>query len=123
DLTHFRRRREPLALQPGEDKPVDLAAAPGAVPYLWDGYASRKRHECPVPLVSRSLRDPLAQQFLLRRGQPLVREGRRHPPALIRSEDPSNQLTLLGTAGNERAASDRLLSQVEPQIRHPLSAV
>ncbi len=83
-LVGFRRRRELLAFQSGQDEVVDAVPWPGGVVHLGQG-RPLGRHERPVPVIawpSGPCPEPLRELRPLLVGQRSVGLGRRH--ALIR---------------------------------------
>ena len=70
----------------------------------------------PMPLIFRTLRDPLFEDLLLPHREFFVRLRRRHQLVLVRRENAFHEFARLGFPRHERFALQRLLADVEPQL-------
>ena len=112
----FRRRRQTLFLQLGENEAIDAVANPTGVLYLRKRRALR-RDEGPVGLIVGAGGNPAAQRVLLAGGQGFAGPPRRHPLARVVAEDALDERTLVGMTGNNGLRLERRLALVEAQSR------
>ena len=114
------RRLASLLLQPGQDEGVQRLAHPRGISYFRHRRILR-RHERPVLLVLRTLRDPSLHRLDLRRRQPLVRFRRRHQFVFMRTEHAQHDLAFLRLPRHDRGVSAQIrvgrTRLVQPQVR------